>query len=146
MTTWKIIRVATLLAMVAALAVGCARERAAENAASKPQPGASGSAADPAPPSESPAGASGAEADGAAAGEVQLAGLLGCGHCTFHVTPECSPCVKTRAGDVYVIDGVGEDADLWEKRLEEGHQITVTGTVLGSDKLKHVAMTSFEIK
>jgi hypothetical protein len=45
-----------------------------------------------------------------------------------------------------VIDGVPEGSDLWEKRLEEGHQITVAGSVLGTDKVKHVAMTSFEIK
>lgn len=149
MTTWKYIRSAMLVAFAGALALGCAREKAAEDAATEPQPGATGSAVEPASPSGDAAGSSSAAADAegaASAGEVQIAGLLGCGHCTFHVTPDCSPCVKTKAGDIYVIDGVGEDADLWEKRLEEGHQITVTGAVLGSDKLKHVAMTSFEIK
>ena len=81
-----------------------------------------------------------------AAGEVQLAGVLGCGHCNYHVTSDCAATIKTASGDVYVLDGVQEGSDLWEKRLAGTQQITVTGTVLGSDKVKHVAMNTFEFK
>jgi len=81
-----------------------------------------------------------------AAGEVQLAGVLGCGHCSYHVTSDCAATIKTASGDVYVLDGVQEGSDLWEKRLAGTQQITVTGTVLGTDKVKHVAMNSFEFK
>lgn len=84
--------------------------------------------------------------DAAQAGEVQLAGTLGCGHCNFHVTPDCAAAVKTASGEIYVLDGVQEGSDLWEKRIEPAHQITVTGAILGSDKVKHVAMTSFDLK
>jgi hypothetical protein len=47
-----------------------------------------------------------------------------------------------------VIDGVPETSDLWAKRLEANQQIALTGTVLGNpdDKVKHVAMTSFELR
>ena len=50
--------------------------------------------------------------------------------------------------DFDVLDGVGEGSELWEKRLEGTRQITVTGTVMGTDedKVKHLAMTSFELK
>ena len=78
-------------------------------------------------------------------GEIQLAGNLGCGHCVFHVTSECAACVKTAAGDVYVIDGIDDKSGLWEKRLEEGHTIAVNGKVVGGDP-KHIAMTSFDLK
>jgi hypothetical protein len=81
-----------------------------------------------------------------ASGEVQLAGVLGCGHCNFHVTSDCAACIKTAGGEVYVLDGVQEGSDLWEKRLAGTQQISVTGAVLGTDKVKHVAMNSFEFK
>ncbi len=81
----------------------------------------------------------------APAGEVQLAGTLGCGHCVFHATSDCAACVKTAAGEVYVIDGVSEQSPMWEKRLEEGHTITVAGMIVDGDP-KHIAMTSFELK
>jgi len=84
----------------------------------------------------------------APAGEVQLAGTLGCGHCVFHVTSECAACVKTASGEVYVIDGVNEQSPMWEKRMEDGHTITVAGTVVASNEgePKHIAMKSFELK
>lgn len=81
-----------------------------------------------------------------ASGEVQLAGVLGCGHCSFHVTSDCAACIKTAGGEVYVLDGVQEGSDLWEKRLAGTQQISVTGAVLGTDKVKHVAMNSFEFR
>jgi hypothetical protein len=81
----------------------------------------------------------------AAGGEVTLAGTLGCGHCTYHVTPDCSPCVKTAAGTIYVIDGAGEGSELMEKRFD-ALEVAVVGTVAGSEEPKHIAMTSYTIK
>ncbi len=83
----------------------------------------------------------------AAGVEVQLAGTLGCGHCVFHVTADCAACVKTASGEVYVIDGVNEQSPVWEQRLEDGHTITVAGTVVdGNDgDPKHIAMKSFDL-
>ncbi len=87
-----------------------------------------------------------AQVDSLAEGpEVTLAGTLGCGHCTYHVTTDCSPCIKTAAGSIYVIDGAGEGSELMDKRFD-ALAITVVGTVLGSDEPKHVAMTSYEFK
>jgi hypothetical protein len=77
--------------------------------------------------------------------EVQFAGTLGCGHCSFHVTNECAAVVKTASGEVYVLDGVDESSPLWEKRLETGHTITVAGKLAGVEPVKHVTMTSFEL-
>ena len=34
----------------------------------------------------------------------------------------------------------------WEKRLEEGHQITLAGKMVGGEPIKHVTMTSYELK
>jgi hypothetical protein len=118
---------------------GCSRSKPPEKAADKT----------PAAGEVAPSDAAAAPATGdatAQTAEVQLAGTLGCGHCVFHVTSDCAACVKTASGDVYVIDGVQEGSDLWEKRLEGTQQIAVSGAVLGSDKVKHIAMTSFELK
>lgn len=123
---------------------GCSQKKPAEHGASSSRPAAETPAPAPAAQPEGEAATPGSE--GAAPGEVQLAGVLGCGHCNFHVTPECAAVVKTAAGDFYVLDGVGEGSELWEKRIEGTRQITVNGTVMGADKVKHLAMTSFELK
>jgi hypothetical protein len=117
-----------VLATCAALA-GCSRSQPPAEQANKPKIEVAPST-DPTP----------------ASGEVQLAGVLGCGHCSFHVTSDCAACIKTAGGEVYVLDGVQEGSDLWEKRLAGTQQISVTGAVLGTDKVKHVAMNSFEFK
>jgi hypothetical protein len=134
--------VAAALALCVALA-GCSQKSPSERSEAKP------------PAAQTPNPAPAAQADGtvtppggeaAAAGEVQLAGVLGCGHSLYHVTSECAAVVKTAGGEYYVLDGVGEGSELWEKRLEGTRQISVTGTVMGADKVKHVAMTSFDLK
>jgi hypothetical protein len=124
-----------IAALVFAMA-GCSKKPSAEPEA-KP-----GDAAHTTPAVETtPSPAAGG---GAGVGEIQLAGTLGCGHCNFHATSECAATVKTASGDVYVLDGVDEKSDLWQKRLEPGHTITVVGKVVGDEAVKHVAMTSFE--
>lgn len=137
--------------LVGAALSGCSEKQPAENRASSP-PAAESAAPAPAASHEGAATTPGSE--GAPAGEVQLAGVLGCGHCNFHVTPECAAVVKTAGGDFYVLDGVGEGSELWEKRFEGTRQITVTGTIMGTDtdadtgtkQPMHLAMTSYELK
>jgi len=131
--------------LVGAALAGCSQKSPAERAAAKPQ-GSETAAPAPAPQSEGATATPGGESP--ATGEVQLAGVLGCGHCAYHVTPECAAVVKTASGEFYVLDGVGEGSELWEKRLEGTRQISVTGTVMGTEteKVKHVAMTSFDLK
>jgi predicted small lipoprotein YifL len=134
--------VATALALCFVLA-GCGQKSPGEQGQAAQ---ATDHAAKPAPAAQSETTPAPASGEGAAAGEVQLAGTLGCGHCAYHVTPECAAVVKTASGDFYVLDGVGESSELWEKRLEGTRQISVTGTVMGTDKVKHLAMTSFDLK
>ena len=141
LTLW----IAGVLLAGAALS-GCSQKSPAERGAAQSPPAAE--TATP-PAAARPEGAAiGSGGEGTAAGEVQLAGVLGCGHCSFHVTPECAAVVKTANSQFYVLDGVGEGSELWEKRLEGTRQISVTGTVMGTDedKVKHLAMTSFELK
>lgn len=139
LTLW----IAGLLLVSAALS-GCSQKSPAERGAAQSPPAAQTATPPPAAEPEGAAVSPGAE--GAAPGEVQLAGVLGCGHCSYHVTPECAAVVKTAGGDFYVLDGVGEGSELWEKRLEGTRQISVTGTVMGTEKVKHLAMTSFDLK
>jgi len=130
-------RTATYMAAVAlgALLTGCQSKGTAEKAGNEP-----------APVAETQAPATGMDAATPAGAEIQLAGTLGCGHCTFSVTSECAACVKTASGEVYVLDGIDDKSEMWEKRLEEGHQIAAVGKVVGGEPIKHVALTSYELK
>jgi len=82
------------------VAMGCSRKPSPDDepVTNTPPPAAATDAATPAP---SPAVT-------LAPGEVQLAGMLGCGHCNFHTTSDCAAAMKTAKGDVYVLDGVNE--------------------------------------
>jgi hypothetical protein len=120
------------------LAAGCSR---------KPSPDDEPRTETPPPPAAAPDAAATTPtlATSLAPGEVQLAGMLGCGHCNFHSTSECATAMKTASGDVYVIDGAAEGSTLFENRMKGG-AITVIGSVLEADGAKHIAMTSFEMK
>lgn len=133
------------MVLTALLALGCAKHEASEDGheravtttpANEPEADSSDAGV---PHPDQVAG------DAAVPAEVQLAGTLGCGHCNFHVTSECAAVLRTASGESYILDGVEESSDLWAKRLEPGHKITVTGKLVGTDAIKHLAMTSFEI-
>ena len=139
----RTIRCIALVLLAGALAsAGCSKKEPAEHGAG-PASGTQNKsqAAEPQAP-----GTTTAQQGEAASGDaVTLAGTLGCGHCTYHVTPECSPCIKTAAGAVYVIDGAGEGSELMEKRFDT-LEVAVVGTVTGSEEPKHITMTSYTIK
>ena len=44
-------------------------------------------------------------------------GTIGCGHCTYHVTDECAPCLKTADGTVYVIESKKDHDQLMGDRF-----------------------------
>ena len=135
------IRIGFITMVVALGVLGCSQSDTANEPAAKsetPVPGDAGVQA-PATPEAQPA------ADAVMGAEVQLAGTLGCGHCNYHVTEDCAAVVRTANGDSYVLDGVDENSELWAKRLEPGHKITVSGKIVGIEPVKHVALTSFEL-
>ncbi len=87
--------------------------------------------------------AEGAPAEGSM---VTLTGTVGCGHCNFGKTEHCSSAIQTAAGELYVIDGVGQDDELWKLREENAKQCEVSGTVTkGEDGLMHVTMSSYKV-
>ena len=73
---------------------------------------------------------------------VELKGILGCGHCTFHKTSSCAAMVKTADGKLYVIDNA--TPQVMEAR-DEGSKIVVTGTVTEKDGVAHVQATKQEL-
>jgi len=77
---------------------------------------------------------------------VTLTGTTGCGHCTFGVVKECAAAMKTASGEIYLIDGVVPDSDLWKVR-EDSKNIQLTGSVWTSqpDGLAHVKMESYQL-
>jgi len=88
-----------------------------------------------------------AQTQTAAAGEpVTLTGNVGCGHCNFGKTSECSSAIQTADGNVTVIDGIAHDSELWKLREENMKPAEVTGRIAqGPDGLQHMQMTSFKI-
>ncbi len=81
-----------------------------------------------------------------ASAPVTLTGTVGCGHCNFGKTSSCSAAIQTAAGDVYVIDGVEHDSELWKLREENAKACEVTGTVAkGDDGLMHLNLGSYKI-
>jgi hypothetical protein len=82
----------------------------------------------------------------ASAQPVTLSGTVGCGHCNFGKTSECSAAIQTADGNVTVIDGVTHDSELWKLREENATPAEVTGTVAqGPDGLQHMQMASYKI-
>jgi hypothetical protein len=78
--------------------------------------------------------------------DVTLAGTVGCGHCNFGKTGECSSAIQTADGQVTVIDGVSHDSELWKLREENAKPAEVTGTLSqGTDGLPHLKMSSYKI-
>jgi hypothetical protein len=83
--------------------------------------------------------------EGVAEGElVTLTGTLGCGHCTYHVGNSCAAAVKTSEGVVYILDKVGEDSELFQKRYD-GTEITVVGVPSEQGGANHVAVASWQM-
>jgi hypothetical protein len=78
--------------------------------------------------------------------EVTLAGTVGCGHCNFGKTSECSSAIQTADGQITVLDGVSTDSELWKLREENSKPAEVTGTLSqGTDGLPHLKMSSYKI-
>jgi hypothetical protein len=129
----KRLSIAYGIALAVALA-GCqgSNKQAAEEPASAGHPAGEQAATETAP-------AGGAEV-------VTLTGNVGCGHCNFGKTSECSSAIQTADGTVTVIDGVSLDSELWKLREENMKPAEVTGTIAqGPDGLQHIQMASFKI-
>jgi hypothetical protein len=99
-----------------------------------------GTAEAPATTAEAPAAAT------ATGMPVTLTGTTGCGHCTFGVATECVSAIKTATGEIYVIDGVAPDSDLFKSR-EEIKNIQLTGTVWKPEPtgVAHVKIESYQL-
>ena len=126
------------LALAFAL-IGCGNKAQQEQAATPPE----GTQSQPAATETAPATDTATESAGT---PVTLTGLVGCGHCNFSKTDHCSAAIQTAAGDVYVIDGVTTDSELWKLREENAKNCEVVGTVAkGEDGLSHIKMTSYKV-
>ncbi len=129
------------LALVLALPlIGCGNKAAEQQATTEgthSQPAATETAA---PATET---APAVEATGT---PVTLTGLVGCGHCNFQKTEHCSAAIQTAGGEVYVIDGVTTDSEIWKLREENAKNCEVVGPVAkGEDGLNHIKMTSYKV-
>ena len=89
------------------------------------------------PPAESVAA-------GVQTGEVEIAGTVGCGHCTYSVGESCSAAVRSADGAVYILEDVVKGDELFDERYE-GKSITVRGVSVERDGVGYITVASFEL-
>lgn len=77
-------------------------------------------------------------------GEIEIAGTLGCGHCTHSIGENCSAAVQTADGAVYILEGLAEGDEPYDDRFS-GKTITVRGGAVERDGVGYVTVTSFEM-
>ncbi len=73
-------------------------------------------------------------------GEITITGILGCGHCTYHVTDTCKAAVRTADGSVFILD-VAQDSPWFQNRYS-GARLEITGKVHHDGKLVVLQSTS----
>jgi hypothetical protein len=129
------------LAMLAGFAVGCSSQK--KSGAKSESKGDTTSAVEP---GSDPASSRGMlKAPEAMAATVNLAGKLGCGHCTFHAKDECSLAMKTADGTVYMIEAGAEQQALMDKRYDEP-AVEVAGRVSEVDGQKIIYADRVELR
>lgn len=77
-------------------------------------------------------------------GDVEIAGTLGCGHCTHSIGESCSAAVQTADGAVYILEGMSEGDELFDERFS-GKTITVRGTAVERDGVGYVTVAGFDL-
>jgi len=77
-------------------------------------------------------------------GQVELAGTLGCGHCTHGVGDGCSAAIQTADGAIYILEEVGEGDEPFDQRLD-GKTITVRGQSVERDGVGYVTVAGFDL-
>jgi len=105
---------------ITGLALGCGTTDKAEETATP--------ADEPAQTQETPATTEMAEA-------TVIEGKLGCGHCNYKVSNECSLAMQTASGDVYVIEAAENQEELMAQRYDQP-AVKVEGKVSEVDGLK----------
>ncbi|RKZ11324.1 hypothetical protein DRQ53_03835 [bacterium] len=77
-------------------------------------------------------------------GEVEIAGKLGCGHCTHSIGEGCSAAVQTADGAVYILEGLEAGDEPFEQRFG-GKTITVRGSSVERDGIGYVTVAGFDL-
>lgn len=77
-------------------------------------------------------------------GEIEIAGTLGCGHCTHSIGESCSAAVQTADGAIYILEGVAAGDELFEDRYS-GKTVTVRGTAVERDGVGYVTVAGFDL-
>ncbi len=83
--------------------------------------------------------------EGTEAVSATFEGTIGCGHCTYHTTPECALAMKTGDGTVYVIENDPEHEAHMGERFS-GKPITVVGTAGEKDGMNVIYAEKVELK
>jgi hypothetical protein len=136
------------LALAAAVAAGCTGGNKTQAKAQDEAPGEETAQTTP------PAAASASDVAAspgmipvpdASAATVNLAGNLGCGHCTFHAKETCCLAMKTAEGVVYLIEAGDEQEALMDKRYDEP-AVLVAGRVSEVDGQKIIYADTVEMR
>jgi len=75
--------------------------------------------------------------------KVELTGVAGCGHCTYHIGDGCSMAMEAD-GVVYILDGIDADTEAFNQRMS-GKSITVVGTLSSDGEPAHIQVESHQM-
>lgn len=125
-----------LISLLALFALAACSSGGSDNASQEP---AATSADHPTPAEDTPV-----EVASIQTGEIEIAGQLGCGHCTHSIGEGCSAAVQTADGAVYILEGVGAGDEPFEQRFG-GKAITVRGVSVERDGVGYVTVAGFDL-
>jgi len=75
--------------------------------------------------------------------KVELTGVAGCGHCSYHTTDSCA--MAMQVGDVvFILDGIDEDTEAFNQRTS-GKEIQIVGTITDAGDPMHISVESHEM-
>ncbi len=145
---WMMLAVA---GMAGLLLAGCGRGQKAADGGDRAALTERSASADAETPAAAESAAPGAEGrmlkapEGTELASATLDGTIGCGHCTYHLTPECALAMKTADGVVYVIENDPEHEAHMGERFS-GRPISVTGRVGEKDGLNVVYAETVDLR
>jgi len=77
-------------------------------------------------------------------GEIEITGMVGCGHCTHSIGEGCSAAVQTADGAIYILEDMAAGDEPFEQRFD-GKSVTVRGVSVERGGIGYITVAGFEL-